>query len=408
MQEKRQFIENKGQFCLNEGKAQKIKTHRWQRIYALTVFSLLFVTFSAFFIGGLMSDSLGGFFDDIAQSLLSVGFFGDSANTDTEPPVQNEPESEAESEVGSEKESEKLPVVETLPESDVESGEPETEEVIKKDPYSFDYSLVPNGETAIIPMDLSLHSNGVTYINNSTGYDPDVKELLKSPLKSGSLLENIAKRDEPQVLILHTHATEAYSPEGAISYLDDGGEIARSDSKEENVVAVGALMAEIFEREGIETVHCTIMHDRVQYRDSYSRAEATIRSYLEKYPSIKLVIDVHRDAVMKSNGELVRPVTLVHGEETAQVMCVVGSDWGGDKHDNWQNNLSLALKLREKLNSEYVNLCRPTDLRPNTYNQELSSYSLLLEIGSCGNSLSEALRAAELVAYELIGLIAQM
>lgn len=167
-------------------------------------------------------------------------------------------------------------------------------------------------------------------------------------------------------------------------------------------------MAEKLTQNGIPTLHCTVMHDQLQYKNSYSRAEETIKQYLEKYPSIKLVIDLHRDAIIKSSGELVRPVTLVDSKPTAQVMCVVGSDWGGDECPSWENNLSLALKLRDSLNSKYGNLCRPTYLRSSTYNQEIAPYSLLLEVGACGNSLEEAQRAAELVATELIPLIKMM
>ncbi len=275
--------------------------------------------------------------------------------------------------------------------------------------YDFDYSKVPEGETAIIPMDLSLSSGANTYIYNSTGYSPNTKALLASSFNSSSSSPiYIANKSAPLVLIVHTHGTEAYSKDGAISYLDDGSEIARSENISQNVVSVGAVMADILNRNGISTLHCTIMHDKIQYKDAYARAEATIKEYLAKYPSIKLVIDLHRDAVVKSTGELVRPVTLVDSQPTAQVMCVVGSDWGGEACPNWQNNLALALKLRDALNTKYENLCRPSYLRSSTYNQELAPFSLLLEVGASGNSLEEAKRAASLVAAELIPLIKMM
>lgn len=283
-----------------------------------------------------------------------------------------------------------------------------TPEAEKSDIYAFDYSKVPEGETAIIPMDLSLSSNGSTYIYNSTGYSPDLKALLTSSFTTESKPIYLTNTTAPLVLIVHTHGTESYSADGAISYLDDGRELARSENTSENVVAVGTVISDILNQNGIPTLHCTIMHDRVQYKDSYARAEETIREYLEKYPSIKLVIDLHRDAVVKSTGELVRPVTEIDSEAVAQVMCVVGSDWGGEACPSWQNNLSLSLKLRDALNSKYGNLCRPTYLRASTYNQELAPYSLLLEIGASGNSLAEAKRAAALVANELLPLIKMM
>ena len=271
--------------------------------------------------------------------------------------------------------------------------------------YDFDYSKVPDGETAVIPMDLSLSSYGASYIYNSTGYTPNAAALMASKLSflDGPLY--ISSKKEPLVLILHTHATETYLEDGAISYKEDASEMARSDDTAKNVVAVGETIAKILNENGIPTLHCTLLHDKLQYKDSYLRAEETIKQYLREYPSIKLVIDLHRDAVIKSTGEIVRPVTEVNGNATAQVMCVVGSDWGGEECPNWEGNLSLALQLRQRLNDKYTSLCRPTYLRPSTYNQELAPYSLLLEIGASGNSLAEAKRAATLVASELVAII---
>lgn len=274
--------------------------------------------------------------------------------------------------------------------------------------YQFDYSKVPDGETPIIPMDLSLISYGATYIYNSTGLTPDTGRLLNDPLPKQNQTELLSTKNEPLVLIVHTHGTEAYSEDGAISYLDEGQELARSQDPAETVVSVGALMAEILNRQGISTVHCTVMHDRTQYKDSYLRSEETIRSYLEQYPSIRLVIDVHRDSIVKSTGELVRPVTLIDEKPAAQVMCVVGSNWNGEDNPNWEGNLALALKLRKSLNEQYENLCRPPYLKSSTYNQELAPYSLLLEVGGSGNSLEEAKRSASAVAEALVPLVKEL
>ena len=50
--------------------------------------------------------------------------------------------------------------------------------------YDYDYSIVPEGYTPIIPMDLSLSSYGSSYINNSTGYAPDVISLINKKFAS--------------------------------------------------------------------------------------------------------------------------------------------------------------------------------------------------------------------------------
>lgn len=267
--------------------------------------------------------------------------------------------------------------------------------------YSFDYTKIPDGSYPIVPMDLSLSNFGNTYINNATGLTPDPEALLRENFPSSVVPMSFSSRKEPKVLILHTHGTEAYSEDGATFYEDDGGELARSEDVSANVVAVGKVLADALNEAGISALHCTVMHDQAQYKDSYARAKETVRRYLSEYPSIRLVIDLHRDSILKSDGSLVRPVTVADGEAAAQVMCVVGSNWSGGTYDTWERNLSLALKLRATLNEETPRLCRPVYLKSSTYNQELAPYSLLLEIGSSGNSLEEAKRAAVMVAKGL-------
>ncbi len=270
-----------------------------------------------------------------------------------------------------------------------------------KDIYAFDYSQVPDGHTPIVPMDLSLIKYGSSYINNSTGYSPDVQKLIEKNLKNSNGYEQLSVSSEPLVLIVHTHGTEAYSENGALYYPSDESNYARSENTRQNVVAIGKTVADILNSKGIPTAHCTVMHDALQYKDSYARAEESIRKYLEEYPSIKLVIDIHRDSIVRSSGDLIRPIAEYKGEAAAQLMCVVGSDWGGQACENWENNLSLALKLREKLNQECENLCRPTNLKPSTYNQEFAKFSLLIEVGASGNSIEEAQRSAKILGEKL-------
>lgn len=290
----------------------------------------------------------------------------------------------------------------------IEPSVPETPSLTPEQLYQFDYSAVPVGAIPILPMDLSLTDYGMSYIHNLTGLNPDTEMLLKQSLKQNQRPEYLAASQGPLVLIIHTHGTEAYSPDGAISYVDDGSEIARSSDPKQNVVAVGKMIADNLNRAGIATLHCTVLHDEIQYKDSYARAEETIRRYLEQYPTIRLVIDVHRDSILKSTGEMVRPVSLVDGKAAAQVMCVVGSSWGGDDNPRWEGNLALALQLRQGLNQTYGNLCRPPYLKASTYNQEIAPYSLLLEVGASGNSLAEAERSAVAIAQILSTIVPEL
>lgn len=255
------------------------------------------------------------------------------------------------------------PAALTQPEPDIPTVvEPEPKPL---DLYAYDPSLIPEGEQPILPLDLSLSEYGSLYISNETAYSPNLAALLekKDILPAYSYTSAaIYPPGDPLVLILHTHGTEAYSPDGAISYVDNG-DYARSSNPEENVVAVGERMTEILCSEGIPTLHCVILHDKNSYRDSYVRAAETINAYLAEYPSIQYVFDIHRDALIRGEGDLVRPVVEVNGEATAQVMILAGSDYKGANFPDWEDNLAFALQLRETLNSDYPRLARPVYLR---------------------------------------------
>ena len=275
------------------------------------------------------------------------------------------------------------------------------------DVYAYDPGAVPEGELPILPLDLSLSEYGSLFISNETAYNPDIGALLEMenvlpPYDPESAL--LYPVPDPIVLILHTHGTEAYSPDGAISYTETE-DYARSSNPRENVVAVGERMTEVLRDNGVPTLHCVILHDKDAYRDSYLRAAETIRAYLAEYPSIRYILDVHRDGLIRGEGELVRPVTAVNNQAVAQVMAVAGSDYKGAVFPDWQTNLAVALQLRENLNRASPGLARPVYLRGAAFNEHLGPLSLLLEIGSSGNSLEEALRAGELVAEVLAKMI---
>jgi stage II sporulation protein P len=173
-----------------------------------------------------------------------------------------------------------------------------------------------------------------------------------------------------------------------------GSTVGRSSDREQNVLAVGQVLKDTLIACGIPTLHCEIAHDRVDgsdtYVGAYDRANETVQRYLALYPSIRYVIDLHRDAVFDGNGDVVRPIAVVDGEAVAQVLMVVGS---GDGVDH-EGNLALALALQSELNHGDAGICRQILLRPSSYRQDYAPYALLLEIGSVGNSLDEAKRAA--------------
>ncbi len=277
---------------------------------------------------------------------------------------------------------------------------PAVQEPIPEDLYTYDATAVPAGMIPIVPMDLSLSGYGESFFYNDTSYSLTLGSLAPQsvPTMAG------ATAGQPSVLILHTHATEGYSGEGA-TYYDPSTTLARATGEEDGVIAVGQVMADYLNANGIVTLHSTTLHDKESYQDSYRRSGETLQRYLKQYPGIRLVIDLHRDSIMTSADKLVRPVTAVAGQPVAQVMCVVGSDAAGGDYADWQKNLSLAVGLRNRLNQKYTGLCRPVYVKKSAYNQQYAPASLLLEVGSSGNSLDEAKAAALLVAQELVEML---
>ena len=255
----------------------------------------------------------------------------------------------------------------------------------------------------VVSLDLSQNQLGENYIVNETGYSPDIAMLRET--KDGFESLKIEDKNLPSVLIIHTHGTESYLEEGKDHYKESEGDISRTDDKEKNMVRIGRVMAEVLNSAGIKTLHCEILHDRESYQDSYIRSSESIKSYLAKYPSIKYVIDIHRDAILKSDGSLVKATTEIDNKSTAQVMTVIGSDYKGANFPNWERNLSVALKLKKILDEEDDTLSRPVYLRGAAYNQQYAPCSLLLEIGTSGNTLEEAENVAVIVAEALTKLI---
>ncbi len=264
--------------------------------------------------------------------------------------------------------------------------------------YAYDYSLLEAGRLALLPFDLSAHD--AYALSNTTALKPDVQSLAESeyPIKS-------ELTDEPLVLIVHTHGTEAFAPEASTSV--EPGSNQRSSDTSENVVALGALMSEMLNSAGIPTLHDATMHDLESYRNSYNYSADTVQKYLAKYPSIKYIFDVHRDAIATASGDIVKPLTLVNGRKSAQIMLLVGTNEKGADHPSWEENLTVALKLQSKLCEDFPGLARPINLRGASFNQQSSPGSILIEIGSSGNTLTEAKRAAEALTYSLIELIGE-
>ena len=229
--------------------------------------------------------------------------------------------------------------------------------------------------------------------------------VSESSLKD--LTPSFTLNDSPLVLVVHTHGTECYFEEDEamnVYYTSKGATVTayyneetvktRTKDTEKNVVKVGEVFCEELKKRGVEAIHCKEMFDKDDYNNAYSLSGEAIKKYLEQYPDIKLVIDIHRDSLV--SDDLVNIKTIA--EETdigcAQVMIVAGSDGGGAVYKNWERNLALDLIIKKVMDSKYPSLSRPIFLRGARYNQHLAYTSFLLEVGTCANTLEEALEAA--------------
>ena len=255
---------------------------------------------------------------------------------------------------------------------------------------------VDNGIPArtLVPTDPSGYTVcGKVYIRNTTQYTLSNEELLK-PFAAELTGE------APQILILHSHGSEGYTPA-----VDDGivwsGDHRTTDSRY-NVVRMGDAMAEVFAQAGISVLHDRTLYDYPEYAGAYDRSLAGIDRYLKEYPSIRFVLDVHRDAIETSDGSQVKVVSEIEGQGTAaQLSLIMGSDGGGLSHPDWMENLRLAVAVQEQALTDYPTLMRPLLLRNSRYNQHATTGSLLVEVGTAGNAPEEAELAARLFAAEL-------
>lgn len=228
-------------------------------------------------------------------------------------------------------------------------------------------------------------------IDNGTALRPDMGALLAMDL------ELDLRGDEPTVLILHSHTTESFTGGG---YTESSP--YRTLEPGHNMLALGALVAEVLEEAGIGVIHDTAFHDYPSYNGAYNHAAQSTKSYLEQYPSIRLILDLHRDAADTPSGQLATACSL-EGEKAAQLMFVLGTDERLN-HPDWERNLSLALKLQTILEREHPGICRDLNLTRNRYNQHLGDLALLIEIGAAGNTLEEAKLAARELAEAIVRL----
>lgn len=228
--------------------------------------------------------------------------------------------------------------------------------------------------------------------DSSTSIDNNifqVNKLLNMDLK-------LNKNSKPQILILHTHGASE-------SFID-----SRKGKQEDSIIGVGTCLAQVLsEKYGYQVIHDKTEYDKINGRidrnKAYNNAYNGLKKTLKKYPSIQVVIDLHRDGV----GNSVKRTTIVDGKRTAQVMFFNGlsRNSSGDiaylHNDNLQGNLAFSLQLKIASMKHFENFARPVYLKGYRYNMHVRQRYSLIELGNENNTVEEAKNAAAPIAMIL-------
>ena len=216
-------------------------------------------------------------------------------------------------------------------------------------------------------------------------YTVDKAALLLQPLLWPSL-------PGPRVLIIHSHTCESYTQSEGHTYLPSAN--YRTLDLANNMVAVGDALAEALGKLGVEVIHDRTLNDYPDYNRSYAVAREKIQAYLTQYPSLVMVLDLHRDALEKP----VRETVELNAATVAPLMLVIGTDEGGLSHPRWQENLSCGLKLQALANRETPELFKRLSFRRQRFNGDMTPGSVIVEVGSTENTLPEAIAAMPYLA----------
>ncbi|MBQ8514175.1 MAG: stage II sporulation protein P [Ruminococcus sp.] len=284
--------------------------------------------------------------------------------------------------------------------SEPEESQPAEDTDTEEKPYPEEWNV--SDQTEIIRTTLGPY-NGTKFLSLPTaGQIANYTELENRVLLDECTLIpafRISVNEEPQVLIMHTHTTESYEPYVRSTF--DPTFNYRTTDNSKNVVAVGEVIADKLREAGIGVIHSEAVHDYPSYNGAYERSAETVKTILEEYPSIKVVLDIHRDAI-GTETSITQPIAEINGKEAAQVMIISGCDDGTLDMPNYMFNFRFACRLQEQMESMYPGLTRPILFDYRRYNQNLTTGSLLIEVGSHGSTLDQALYAGALFGDALV------
>ena len=248
------------------------------------------------------------------------------------------------------------------------------------------------------------HYTGTQYIDLKAGGQvrncTDVANATLIAESTKALPFKLDKNSEqPQVLIYHTHTTESFEPYERDFY--DSSFASKTTDMTKNIVSVGDNICKQLDKAGIAYVHDTLVHDYPSYNEAYASSRKTVQEILKQYPSIKICLDIHRDGIQRADGTRIAPVTQIGDRKDAQIMIISGCDDGTMGIPNYLQNFRLASRLQSQIESDWKGLTRPVLFDYRHYNQDLTTGSLLIEVGSHGNSIEQAQYSGELIGQSI-------
>ncbi len=221
-----------------------------------------------------------------------------------------------------------------------------------------------------------------------------IKNETKYKLTEEILTPNVTVSKE-KIMIFHTHTCESYTTSEKYAYKQPSN--YRTTDKNYTVVRVGRELDKQLQSYGYKVIHDETYHDYPSYSGSYSNSYNTVTKLLEKNKNTDVVIDLHRDAISDYSYA---PTVKIGDEYAAQLMFVMGGNISKE-HPNWQKNLKFAVKVQEKANELYPGLFKPIILRYASYNQQTAKGACIIEVGSTGNTMDQALTSMKYLAKVL-------
>lgn len=217
------------------------------------------------------------------------------------------------------------------------------------------------------------------------------REEMDAAVLTGMDLSMKKDPSVPQILIYHTHSQETYADYA-------------TGNKKATVVELGSRLTALLEEKGYQVIHDTTSYDmaagKLDRNHAYNYALDGIMGILQKYPSIQVVLDLHRDGVKES----LHMVRTVNGKATAPIMFFNGMSQTPEgeieylKNPYKTENLAFSLQMQLLAEEEYPDLTRKIFLKGLRYNLHVRPRSALIEVGAQTNTLEEALNAMEPLA----------